>query len=483
MLGNWSLGDYFKKDSITYSFEFLTKILKIPSEEISVTCFAGDKNSEKDKESSQVWTDLGIPKSRIKFLGKENNWWPTEDKQGPCGPDTEIFINQVEIWNNVFMQYNFDGKEYQELPNKNVDTGMGVERTLAILNNLEDNYLTECFYPIIQEIEKISKIEYNQDEKSTRSMRIIADHLKASVFILAEGIIPSNSQHGYVLRRLIRTSLRHLRLLGVDLLKDDFTIKIAKRIIKIYPDYPELSKNSEKIFQELKKEEDKFQRTLDNGLKIFEKMSQDKIIDGREAFLLYQSYGFPIEMIQELANEKKLKLDLQGFFEEQKKHKELSQTADKGKFKSGLADTSQDTVKLHTASHLLLEALNRVLKIEINQKGSNITPERLRFDFSFDRKLTEEEIQEIEDLVNKQISKKIKIEKKELSLKDAKSQGARGVFDSKYKENVSVYSIGDFSNEICAGPHVKNTQELGKFKIQKQESCGTGIRRMKAVLE
>jgi alanyl-tRNA synthetase len=479
MLGNWSLGDYWKKESIEFSFEFLTKILKIPEKEISVTCFKGDKDAPKDIESAEIWKDLGIKK--IKFLPKSENWWGPAGKTGPCGPDTEIFIKKVEIWNNVFMQYNkYSNGSYNHAKQKNIDTGMGVERTLAILDNVDDNYLTKIWKPIIKEIEKLSNKKYKGNEKS---MRIIADHIKTAVIILAEEITPSNLEQGYVLRRLIRRAIRHLRLLGVDILNIDSTIEIAKPVFKIYQDY-DLEKKKDFIFTELKKEEDRFQKTLDKGLREFEKMSKDKVIDGKEAFLLYQSYGFPIEMIQELAKEKKIKINEKEFEKELKKHQNLSRTATEGKFKSGLADNSESTAKLHTATHILNQALRQVLKKQdIYQKGSNITSERLRFDFNFDRKLTEKEKKEVEDLVNKVINKSLPINCEKMDLEKAKKQGIHGVFKHKYGAKISIYKITDFSKEICAGPHVNNTKELGHFKIIKEQSSSSGVRRIKAILE
>ena len=476
MLGNWSLGDYWKKDSINYSFEFLTKILKIPTEKLTITCFAGDKDAPKDLEAEKIWKSLGIKK--IKFLSKKDNWWGPAGESGPCGPDTEIFIRGIEIWNNVFMQYlkEKNGK-YKEAKQKNIDTGMGVERTVAILNGLEDNYLSDCFLPIIKKIEKISGKKYQENKKS---MRIIADHIKASVFIISDGVLPANSEQGYVLRRLIRRAIKFGREFGLK----NFVSKIAESVFEIYDDYENLQKNKNRILQELNLEEEKFEKTIGNGMKFFEKiMRHKKTIDCKDAFLLYQSYGFPIEMTKELAKEKNLKIDERGFEEECKIHQKLSRTASQGKFKSGLADNSEATTKLHTATHLLLASLRIVLKDEnIIQKGSNITPERLRFDFSFLRKLTEQEIKKVEDLVNAQIQKSCEVMREEMPLEIAKQKGATGIFDAKYGEIVSVYTIKNCSKEICTGPHVKNTCELGKFKILKEESSSAGVRRIKAIL-
>ncbi|MFC1685913.1 alanine--tRNA ligase [Nanoarchaeota archaeon] len=499
MLGNWSLGDYFNKESVVFSFEFLIKNLKIPKEKLAVTVFEGDKDAPKDTSSAEVWEALGIPKHKVTFMPKKDNWWGPAGETGPCGPDTEIFYyvgkdtpnkntnpktrpdEWVEIWNNVFLQYNKTKEgRYEELKQKNVDTGMGVERTLTILNGLDDDYLSETFLPIIKKIIELSNKRYDHKDYK-KEMRIIADHLKASTFILAENIAPSNVERGYVLRRLIRRAIRYGKILGI---YKNFCKDIAEVVLKMYEkDYPELKKNRKFILAELEKEEQKFAKTLENGLKAFKKFAGDKIISAKEAFFLYQSYGFPIEMIKELSKEQKSKLDEKGFHKEFEKHQELSRVGAEKKFKGGLADSTEETTKLHTATHLLNEALRKVLKKDVQQRGSNINAERARFDFSFDRKLTLEEKQEVEDLVNEKINEKIPVTKQEMSVKEAKKQGAHGVFDAKYGEKVAVYSIGDFSKEICGGPHVKNTKELGKFKIKKEESVASGVRRIKAVLE
>jgi alanyl-tRNA synthetase len=496
MLGNWSIGDYWKKEAIGYSLEFLTKNLKIPKEKLAITCFKGNKDAPKDTEASKIWESLEIPKERIAFLPKEDNWWETAGP-GPCGPDTEMFYwkaktkppkefnpedsNWVEIGNDVLMQYTKDKEnKYKEASQKNIDFGGGVARIVTILSGLEDNYEAEMWKPIIQEIEKISKKKYKDHQ---RPMRIIADHIKASVFIIADGVVPGNSEQGYVLRRLIRRAVRYAKTLEIPKEKD-LTTPIAKKIIEIYSDYEVLKNNKEKIFDELNKEEDKFEKTLDKGLKEFKKMSKEKQLSGKDTFLLYQSYGFPLEMTLELAEEDKIKVDEKGFEKELSKHQELSRTASAGKFKSGLADDSESTTKLHTATHLLNQALRIVLnKPDIFQRGSNITPERLRFDFNFDRKLTDEEKQKTEELVNKMIQKKLKIICDEMPVAEAKKKGAQGIFDSKYGDKIKVYSIGDFSKEICAGPHVENTSELGTFKIKKEGSSSSGVRRIKAILE
>lgn len=495
MLGNWSLGDYFKEEAIELSFDFLINTLGLSKERLAVSVFGGDDKAKKDLGSYQIWSSLGIPKERIVYLN--GNWWETAGA-GPCGPDTEMFYwksnrkkapkvfnpedeNWVEIWNDVLMEYkkSADGV-YSEDGQKNVDTGMGVERTVAVLNGLEDNYLADMWKPIIEEIERLSGRPYEGNE---RTMRIVADHIKASVFIIADGVVPSNTERGYVLRRLLRRAIVNLRRLGFA--GTDLVGPIAEKVFEIYDDYAVLQENKERVFLEIKLEEERFDKTLEKGLNFFEKLTREnKIIDGKNAFLLFQSYGFPIEMIKEMAKEKVVRVDEAGFNKEFEKHRELSRTASVGKFKSGLADDSEATTKLHTATHLLNQALRVVLgKPDIYQKGSNITPEKLRFDFNFDRKLTEEEVEAVENLVNEKVSEGIPVVVEEMSLDEAKKAGAQGVFESKYGERVKVYSVGDFSKEICAGPHVKNTKEIGRFKIVKEESSSSGVRRIKAILE
>lgn len=531
MLGNWSLGDYFKKESIAWSFEFLTskKWLNLSLNKLAFTVYKGDDNVPKDEESAKLWLSLGVSKERIAYLEKDNFW--SAGETGPCGPSTEIFYwagdeetpnkfdaadnRWVEIWNNVFMAYNRkeDGT-LELLKQKNVDTGMGLERTLAVLSGKKSAYETDLFQSIIKETEKLSGKEYEQNQKV---MRIIADHLRASVFILGDerGVIPSNLDQGYILRRLIRKAIRLGRLIGIG---GCFTIQIGDLIIANYKEsYPELQQNRAKILTELEKEEHKFNATLENGLKEFEKIANHlieinkkmqksfepikklnkkmqevakpfnefnkKMISAREAFLLFQSYGFPIEMTEELAAEKGVKVDKQGFEKEYEKHQELSRVGAEKKFKGGLSDASEETRKLHTATHLLNEALRKILKEDIKQKGSNITPERLRFDFNFDRKLTPDEIKKIENEVNRVIKSAVEVKREELPLEKALSSGAHGEFGAKYPPKVSVYTIGDYSKEICMGPHANNTKELGKFKIVKEESSASGVRRIKAVLE
>lgn len=497
MLGNWSLGDYWKKEAISYSFEFLTEILNIPKEKIAVSCFAGDKDAPKDTVSSEIWMSLGIPKERIKFLPKKDNWWGPVGKTGICGPDTEMFYftnegpapktfdpkdkRWVEIGNDVLMQYVKDEKgKFKESPQKNVDFGGGVDRIILALSGLKDIYQIELFAPIIEAIEKISGVKYGEDKEATKAMRIIADHVKASVFIIADGVVPGNTEQGYVLRRLIRRATRY----GKELNLKNFLSKVALVVFDIYDDYPHLEEKREFILNELEKEEKKFLVTLEKGINQFKKFAANKKLSGKEAFLLYQSYGFPIEMIEEECRKSKISFDKKDFEEEQKKHQELSRTATKGKFKSGLADHSEKTTRLHTAAHLLLSALRIVLKDEnIIQKGSNITPERLRLDYSFPRALTDEEIRQIENLVHKKISEHIPVLREEMSPAEAKKKGFSGIFDSKYGDRVSVYSIGNFSKEICAGPHVNNTSEIGKFKIMKEESSSAGVRRIRATVD
>lgn len=499
MLGNWSLGDYFKEEAIKMSFEFLTKELGIPIEKLAVSCFAGDEDAPKDEESASVWKELGISEKRIAFLGKEDNWWPAGGKMpGPQGPDTEMFFwsglepapekfdpadkRWVEIWNDVFMQYNknADGK-YAELTQKNVDTGMGLERTVAVLNGKSSVYETEKLANIISQIAALAGLTViDLSSVQIRPVRIIVDHLRASTFILAENVEPSNVEQGYVLRRLIRRAVRFGRQLGI---ADSFTGKVAEIVIAEHGGfYKELRDNRDFIIAELIKEEEKFGKTLEKGLVKFEKIAKGDI-SGKDAFDLFATYGFPLEMTKDLAQEKGLKVDQAGFEEEFKKHQDISRQGAEKKFKGGLADQSAETAKLHSAAHLMLAALRRVLGDHVYQKGSNITAERLRFDFSHGEKLTQEQIKQVEDLVNEQIDKKLPIACEEMTLEQAKEQGAMGIFESKYGDKVKVYSAGDFSKEICGGPHAVNTGDLGHFKIIKEESSSSGVRRIKAILE
>jgi len=506
MLGNWSLGDYFKKEAIEWSYEFLTSSdwLGLDKSRIAVSVFQGDEDAPFDNEAFAVWKNLGISEKRIAKLPKKNNWWGPAGETGPCGPDTEIFywigepdkvpdsFNDdnnlwVEIWNDVFMQYNKNKEgKFNLLKQKNVDTGMGLERVLACINNLNDNYKTDLFSNLINKLERLSEKKYNESEEITKSMRIILDHLKAATFIMGDDkiIFPSNTGQGYVLRRLIRRAIRYGKLLEIK--EKPWTKEIAKIVIHDYSHfYPELEKNANNILNELKNEEEKFNNTLERGLKVFSKINS-KFINGKEAFNLYQTYGFPIEMTKELANEKNIKINEEEYLIELKKHQEQSRTASAGMFKGGLADASEETKKLHTVAHLMLEALRRVLGDHVIQKGSNITPERLRFDFSHSEKITSEQIKKVENIVNEQISKKLTVHYEEMPLEEAKKIGAMGIFESKYGEKVKVYFIGDdknlYSKEICGGPHIKNTGELGKFKIIKEESSSSGVRRIKANL-
>ena len=623
MLGNWSLGDYFKKEAISWSFEFLTgkKWLNIPLKMLAFTVYEGDKTVPRDTESYELWKSLGVPAERIAFLGKDNFWIAGET--GPCGPSTEMFYwtgdgeapkkfdpkdqRWVEIWNDVFMEYlkdkrliladgmhclydeNFKlNKELLEIINrlnthnilvvngfrekgvnliksgdqtkdtnwkafsleeesikkdnpkyfkelmrrfklvpeeliyfdhdkknvetakglgilakhytdtnsikkfiednthafiplsqKNVDTGMGLERTLAVLNGKKSAYETDLFQPIIKKMEQLSGKKYKDHQ---REMRIVADHLRSATFILGDenGVIPSNVDRGYVLRRLIRRAVRYAKLIGMN----ESLKALAEMVVKEYGDYyAELRQNKERVFTELLKEEQKFAQTLEKGLKEFEKMASQGDISGKGAFLLFQSYGFPLEMTEELADEKKVKVDVEGFLAEFQKHQELSRKGAEQKFKGGLADLSAETVRLHTATHLLNEALRKVIDPKIKQRGSNITPERLRFDFSFDRKLTREEIKKVEDEVNKVIKKQLPVACKEMTKEQAVKIGSEMEFGQKYPDKVTVYFIGDYSKEFCGGPHVKNTKEVGKFKIIKEEACSAGVRRIKAVVE
>ncbi len=495
MLGNWSLGDYFKKESITWSFEFLTspEWLNLPLEKLSFTVFEGDDAAPRDSRAAEVWKSLGVPEEKITFLGEDNFW--SAGETGPCGPSSEIFYwtgdekpktqnpdedeRWVEIWNNVFMAYNKkEGGVIEELPQKNIDTGMGLERTLAVLNGKKSAYETDLFLPIIQKIEELSGSAYAEHKKE---MRIIADHIRAASFILGDDnkVVPSNVDAGYILRRLLRRAIRFGNMVGYGA----SLAELAKIVVDQYSElYPELAKNKGVILSEIEKEEAKFRKTLEKGLREFEKMSGQEI-SGKDAFLLFQSYGFPLEMTEEMADEKGIKVDTEGFFAEYEKHQQLSREGAEKKFKGGLADLSEDTIKLHTATHLLNEALRKVISPEISQRGSNITPERLRFDFNFDRKLTAEEIKAVEDEVNRVIKMEVDVVRKEMPMAEAEKLGAQKEFGAKYGDTVSVYFVGDYSKEFCGGPHVENTRDIGHFKIVKEKSSAAGIRRIKAVVE
>lgn len=501
MLGNWSLGDYFKKESITYSFEFLTKVLNLPVEKLAVTVFEGDKDIPRDNVSAEIWKNLGISEDKIAFLGKDDNFW-IAGETGPCGGDTEIFYFRsndkvpgkydpndsrwVEIWNNVFMEfYKDENGKVTELPKKNVDTGMGLERITAVVEGVDDNYKTSIWKNIIATIEEISNKKYANNELS---MRIIADHIRTAVFISSDpaSIKPSNTDQGYILRRLIRRAIRHAKKLEIDL-NSNWEEKIANVIIEEYKNYyPEVINNKDVVLEVLKTEKIKFGRTLEKGLKEFEKMTSnlsEKKLNKDLAFKLYDTYGFPIELTKELADELNIEVDVDGFKEKFKAHQELSRKGMGTKFKGGLASTSDINIKYHTATHLLNAALKQVLGSHVHQKGSNITEERMRFDFSHDSKMTPEQIKQTEDLVNKYIEMGLTVTKKEMSKEEAIKSGAECMFIDKYPDIVTVYFIGDVSKELCGGPHVNNTNELGHFKITKEEASSAGVRRIKAILE
>ena len=496
MLGNWSLGDYFKDESIAWSFEFLTKHLNIPVERLAVTVFVGNELIPFDEVSYNKWLSLGIKKERIAKTVEDNFW--IAGASGPCGPDTEIFYFRsndeipenfdpederwVEIWNNVFMQYFKDENgNVTELPKKNVDTGMGVERVTAILEGVNDNYKSSIWSDVIDLISKLTNLPYEGNEES---MRIIADHIRTAVFISADpaGIKPSNTDQGYILRRLIRRAIRHAKKLNIDI-NSNWEEQIAKLLISKYKKYySELDSNEAVVLEVLKNEKEKFNRTLEKGLREFAKVS-NKDIDGDVAFHLYDTYGFPIELTEELAHDAGINVDVKGFQEKFKAHQELSRTASAGKFKGGLAGNSEIETKYHTATHLLNAALKVVVGPDVHQKGSNITDERMRFDFSCDHKLSDEEKQKAEDLVNLWISEGLDVTVEEMAKEDAIKSGAECMFIEKYPDIVTVYSIGDVSKELCGGPHVKNTSELGHFKIKKEEASSAGVRRIKAILE
>ena len=510
MLGNWSLGDYFKKESISYSFEFLTdeKYLGIPIDKLSFTVFEGNEDAPRDEESASIWESMGVSKDRIFFLPKEDNWWGPAGETGPCGPDTEIFIDTgkpacgsncrpgcncgkyVEIWNNVFMQYhkNMDGS-FSPLKRKCVDTGMGVERTVAMLQGKPSVYNTEAFTSIIKSIEDISGVKYGDNEKTDTSIRIIADHVRTACFILGDPktTLPSNIGAGYVLRRLIRRAVRHGKKLGID--GNFLSVPASAVIAQNAGFYTELKENETLILTELKAEEDKFLETLKKGEAEFEKMlpnllkNPKKIIPGRMAFKLYDTYGFPIELTEELASESGLTVNREEFDEAFKKHQELSRAGSEQVFKGGLADHSEQTTAYHTATHLLHKALRMVLGDHVQQKGSNITAERLRFDFSHPEPMTDAEKKEVERLVNEAIKADLPVTMEVMPLEEAKKIGAMALFGEKYEDVVKVYKIGDFSTEVCGGPHVERTGVLGKFVIKKEQSSSSGVRRIRAVLE
>ena len=495
MLGNWSLGDYFKEESIQMSFDFLTKELEIPVEKLSVTCFAGDKDCPKDELSAKCWEKAGIAKDKIYFYGKDDNWW-IAGEEGPCGPDTEMFYDTgkepcspdcqpscncgkyVEIWNNVFMEYFKDKNGYSKLKQRNVDTGLGLERMAMLLQGKQTPFDTELFKPIMDKLEEL------QEKDNIESRRIVAEHLRSSIMIISDGGKPSNIDRGYILRRLIRRMIRHLNKLQINL--DELSTLIDINVETLKEMYPDLEKNKEMIKATVIEEKNKFIKTLSHGEKEFEKeikkLQNTKKIPGQIVFKLYDTYGFPPEVTKELAQENGYEIDLKEFKELFKQHQEKSRLGSEAKFKGGLADQNEKTISYHTATHLLHQALRTILGEHVKQSGSNITEERLRFDFTHPQKMTKEEIQQVEDLVNEQIKKDLKVVCEEMDYEEAKKSGAIGLFTDKYGDKVKVYTIGDFSKEICGGPHVTHTGDMGRFKIKKEESSSSGIRRIKAIL-
>jgi alanyl-tRNA synthetase len=498
MLGNWSLGDYWKAEAIQMSYEFLTEHLGLEHERLFVTCFAGDDDAPKDVKAAEIWQSLGIPNERIVFLSKADNWWGPAGATGPCGPDTEMFYDMNptgpsgemphthpnrfwEVWNDVFMQYEkqADGR-YMPLTQKNVDTGLGLERVTAILEGVSSLYETELFLPIIEAILSLAT------SPNQFAVRVIADHIRSAAFILAEGIVPGNVDQPYIVRRLIRRAVRYGKEIGI---QQAFLGKLAEATLPTLSDvYPELKERREHILAALDHEEERFQKTLERGEKEFRKVTLqcqqkgDTILSGKAVFRLYDTFGFPPELTQELAEQQGLTADMEGFREAFHVHQEKSRQGAASRFKGGLSERSIETTKLHTATHLLHEALRRVLGEHVEQRGSNITTERLRFDFSHPEKLTPEELKAVEQLVNEQILANLPITCREMELEQAREAGAIGLFEDRYGQRVNVYSIGDFSREICGGPHVENTGELGTFHIQKEKSIGAGLRRIRAVL-
>jgi alanyl-tRNA synthetase len=532
MLGNWSLGDYFKKEAIQWSWEFLTspRYLGLDPQKLAVSVFVGEEENgiPRDNEAAQIWKSLGMPEERIAYLPRKNNWWGPAGQTGPCGPDTEMFFwkgesefppagsnpgtdedHWLEIWNDVFMQYNKNKEgKYEPLVQTNVDTGMGLERTLVVLNGFADVFQIDTFWPLIQKIEELSGREYIESMEVTKSMRIIADHLRTATMIMGDNkqVAPSNVDQGYIVRRMIRRAVRHGRQLGIS---ENFCDKIATEVIKIFAEvYPEVESNREFIMLEMAKEESKFRNTIEQGMKEFEKllngfrMAFEKTgkniteISGKQAFKLFESYGFPLEITLELARENGLTVDVNAFDEAYKAHQDLSRAGAEQKFKGGLADHSEMSTKYHTATHLLHAALRQVLGEHAQQRGSNITAERLRFDFVHPEKMTEEQKKQVEDLINYAINNDYHVSFAEMSVAEAKEKKAIGLFEDKYENKVKVYTIGDpnviasahvnsltFSREICGGPHVEHTGTMGKFKIVKEEAVSAGIRRIKAILE
>jgi alanyl-tRNA synthetase len=505
MLGNWSLGDYFKEEAISMSWEFLTSPnwLGIDPERLSVTVFEGDEEVPRDEESATIWRKMGVPDERIYFLPREDNWWGPAGSSGPCGPDTEMFFDTgkepcskecrpgchcgkyFEIWNDVFMSYNklTDGS-LEQLTQHNVDTGMGIERTVAVLNGATTIHEIDTIQPISDRIKRFAKIKEEPTEEQRKSINIIADHIRSATFILGDdkSVAPSNLGQGYVLRRFIRGIIRQGNLLNI---KQRFLPALAEIVIGIYSDvYPELERNKSFIMENLTQEEKKFSTTLKRGLKRLNKiLDETGTLTGQNAFLLFTSFGFPLEMTLEIAKEKNITIDTDTFQKEFAHHKDLSRKATSGTFKSGLSDQTEKTTRLHTATHLLQQALREVLGDHVEQKGSNITPERTRFDFTHSEKLSPDELKRVEDLVNKKIQEELEVKSEILSPQEARTSGALGFFEDKYETKVSVYSVGDFSKEICTGPHVKNTKEIGKFTIQKQKNIGVGLIRIRAKVD
>lgn len=500
MLGNWSLGDYFKEESIQMSYDFLTKELNIPASKISVTVFEGDKDAPRDEVSASIWEKVGIDKERIYYFGKKENWWGPAGQTGPCGPDTEIFYDTgkpkcgpncnpscscgkyLEIWNNVFMEYNKIGEgQFEPLKQKNVDTGLGLERVIFILEGKENVFETELFKGTIDKIQQLAQDNFNME-----SARIIADHTRASLMLLLDGVRPSNVEQGYILRRLIRRVIRHLRKMNIDLSEistvGKATIECSKEM------YPELEIKSQELIELLEQEKNKFVTTLEHGEKEFNKYLQQaqnentKVIPGQKVFKLYDTFGFPPEITDELAKENGYTIDIEEFNKLYKEHQDKSREGATQKFKGGLADNSEQTTAYHTCTHLLHKALQIVLGEHATQSGSNITDERLRFDFKHPQKVTPEELKKVEDIVNEQIKRDLVVICEEMSLEEAKQKGAIGLFENKYGDVVKVYTIGDFSKEICGGPHVERTGKMGTFKIKKEEASSAGVRRIKAVL-
>jgi alanyl-tRNA synthetase len=503
MLGNWSLGDYFKEEAIAMSFGFLTRELEIPVDKLWVSCFAGDRDAPRDDEAAAIWAKHGIPAERIVFLGKKHNWWGPAGETGPCGPDTEMFVEldqpacgpdcditcncgkYVEIWNDVFMQY-FKTAEggFEPLSQKNVDTGMGVERVTAILQGRKSCFETELFAGLFAKLEELAGRPRLIEEKAGR---IVVEHLRAATFLMADGARPGNVDQGYVLRRLIRRAIRQARLLGMS---EPFTPALAGVVIDEYGEvYHELDANREEILRSLAEEEEQFAGTLERGTREFNKLVdafpphlERRVISGRKAFFLYETYGFPLELTMEMAAERGFEVDVPGYEKAYRKHQEKSRSGAQQKFKGGLADASAKTARLHTATHLMQQALRQILGDHVKQAGSNITAERLRFDFTHGQKVTREELDEVERIVNEVIRRDLPVTCEEMSVEQANAQGAVGLFEERYGERVKVYTIGDFSKEICGGPHAERTGELGRFKIKKEESSSRGVRRIKAVL-